>query len=191
MAAQAWIRVNAKQAAEVAPRAELEPAALALLDPALDPAQFLAKLVAKKLLIDAIRFLAQALPHREAVWWALQCVRTTPLTAPTDGELLALAERWVRAPDDAAGRAAFAAAEKAGFKSGACWVGVSAFWSGPSIAPPGVATLPPAPELAGKAASGAILLAAVAEKPQEVAKRQLKFLELGQAVAAGAAPFPG
>jgi hypothetical protein len=189
MASTRWTRVKHATAAAVAPLADLEPPAAALLTPQADPSQFHEQLVDRKLWIDAIRFLAQALPPREAVFWALQCVRETA-KEPSDGQMLAIAERWVKAPSDDGGRAGFALAEKAGFKSAAAWVAVGCFWSGPSLAPQNVPAVPPGPGLAGKAASGAILLAAVSGKPQDAPKLQKRFLDLGAAVASGATPLP-
>ncbi len=186
-----WTRVKHATADAVAPLADLEPAAAALLAPEMTPAQFHERLVAQKLLLDAIRFLAQALPPREAVFWSLQCAREAGGKEASDGQLLAIAERWVKAPSDDGGRAGFALAEKSGFKTAAAWVAVGCFWSGPSLAPPSVAAVPPAPGLAGKAASGAILLAAVSGKPQDAPKLHARFLDLGVAIANGTTPIPG
>jgi len=190
MPSERWINVKHATASVIAPLADLEPPAAALLAPELTPAQFHERLVAQKLLLDAIRFLAQALPPREAVFWALQCARESGGKEASDGQLLAIAERWVKAPSDDGGRAGFALAEKSGFTSAAAWVAVGCFWSGPSLAPPSVAAVPPAPGLAGKAASGAILLAAVSGKPQDAPKLHVKFLALGEAIASGATPLP-
>ena len=196
MASERWPRVKHATAAAVAPLAQLDAPALALLNAdgeaaPMDPPKFCERLVERKLLVDAIRFLAQALPPREAVFWALQCVRETGAQEPDDGQMLALAERWVKSPSDDGGRAGFALAEKSGFKSGAAWVAVGCFWCGPSLAPASAPAVPPAPGLAGKAASGAILLAAVSGKPNEALGRQRRFLELGVAIASGATPLPG
>src|SRR5262245_769335 len=65
----ALVRVRAKTAAEVAPRAGLGEAALSLLREGLTPRQFLDLLLDHEHYGDAIKFLAFALPWREAVWW--------------------------------------------------------------------------------------------------------------------------
>jgi hypothetical protein len=51
-----------------------EPAA-GILDPAMTPSSFVERLCEAELHIDAIRFLAHALPEREAVWWACLAAR--------------------------------------------------------------------------------------------------------------------
>ncbi len=180
-----WTAVPAATADLLVPGADLEPQAALLLTPSMTPSAFCTELIANDLVLDAIRLLAQALPHRLTVAWALQCAREAGVRDPTDGQLLVLAERWVREPHDDAGRAAFALAETAGFKSAAAWVGVACFWSGASMAPPNVPAVPPGPTLAGKAASGAVLLAAAAGVPGETPARQRHYFDLGTQYATG------
>src|SRR5664280_1079556 len=50
--------------------AELGDEAMALARPDLHPREFVALLLDKALFPDAVRFVAHALPKREAVWWA-------------------------------------------------------------------------------------------------------------------------
>jgi hypothetical protein len=68
----ALVRVPAKAAAEV--RAHAGPAARPLPEPGEGPRAFLDRLLAGKKFPEAIRFLAFALPRREAVWWGCVCV---------------------------------------------------------------------------------------------------------------------
>ena len=56
-------------------RAKLGEEAKALLKDEHTPRQFLELLIGKELFLDAIRFLAYALPKREAVGWGCLCVR--------------------------------------------------------------------------------------------------------------------
>src|SRR6516225_12092014 len=56
---------------------------------------------------DAIVFLAHLLPRREAVWWAIQCVRALIGASADDGAHRS-AETWVRAPTEDNRRAALA-----------------------------------------------------------------------------------
>ena len=58
---------------------------------------------------DAIVFMAYLLPRREAVWWALQCVRAM-LGVSAEDEALRAAENWVRTPDENNRSAALVAA---------------------------------------------------------------------------------
>ena len=69
-------KVTAKTAVEVCRLFEPSEAARGLLKPNLTPAQFLDALLDHQHPVDAVKFLAQALPKREAVWWTVQCVRT-------------------------------------------------------------------------------------------------------------------
>src|ERR1035441_7160931 len=55
--------------------AELGEEAMALLRPELHPLDFVALLMEKTLYPDAVRFIAHALPKREAVWWGWVCAR--------------------------------------------------------------------------------------------------------------------
>ncbi len=61
---------------------------------------------------DAIVFIAHLLPRREAVWWAVQCVRAM-LGAKADDEALRAADAWVRAPEEDNRNAALAIANAA------------------------------------------------------------------------------
>ena len=55
--------------------AELGEEAMALLRPEMHPLDFVALLMAEALYPDAVRFIAHALPKREAVWWGWVCAR--------------------------------------------------------------------------------------------------------------------
>ena len=50
--------------------AELSEPAMALVRPGTHPRDYVALLMERELYPDAVRFLAHALPKREAVWWA-------------------------------------------------------------------------------------------------------------------------
>lgn len=186
MSARRWPIAAAATAAEIAPLVDLEPELAALAAEPATPEQLCDALVARGALAEAVRVLACALPRREAVFWAHQCARSAGPSQPADGQLLVLAERWLKAPDDPRGRDAFAVAEKAGMKSAAAWVAVACFWSGSSLAPEGIPAVPPAPGLAAKAASGAILLASASGPPVEAPQRLRRYLEIGEQVASGA-----
>ncbi|HSQ57401.1 MAG TPA: hypothetical protein VLM40_16890, partial [Gemmata sp.] len=86
-------------AADVAKTVKLSDAAQKLLTPALTPRQFFDVLAAAPdLADDAIRFLAAALPKREAVWWGILCVREAlgKSTDPAAVKAVASAESWVK-----------------------------------------------------------------------------------------------
>ena len=56
-------------------------------------------------------YLAWALPRREAVWWACQCVRAAvpPAEGSADDAALQAAQRWASSATEDHRRAAFAA----------------------------------------------------------------------------------
>ena len=75
-------------AVDVAKTVPLSEPAAKLLTPQLTPRQFFDIIAANPALADdAIRFLAAALPKREAVWWGVLCVKdATPKPNPEGGE---------------------------------------------------------------------------------------------------------
>src|ERR1039457_1648399 len=66
--------INSKTVA-LASVAELGEEAMALVRGDLHPLDFVALLMEKALYPDAVRFIAHALPKREAVWWGWVCAR--------------------------------------------------------------------------------------------------------------------
>jgi hypothetical protein len=173
-------------ASDVARPLSLSDKAVQLLTPTLSPRQFFESLVAVPLLDDAIRFLAAALPKREAVGWAVLCVKDAlpkPLE-PSAAKALGVAEAWVKDPSEAHRQAAGAAADAAGYGTATGCLAAAAFWSGGSLTPPHLAPVPPRDDLTGTAVTGAILLAsASAISGPEPAKA--KFVAMGGDVASG------
>lgn len=187
MTEYAFIKVAAPKAMAICADIELDAAALGLLNPEVKPAFFLRCLIEKALHLDAVRFLARALPKREAIWWACLCARAVLGENPDPSVLKALeaAERWVYQPSEENRRLAFATAQATQFDHPASWAAMAAFWSGGSMAPPEVPAVPPADNLAGKAVAGAVLLAAVRTEPEKAAEKYLRFLEQGIDIAGG------
>jgi Family of unknown function (DUF6931) len=176
-----------RTAAEIGKLFPLGDEAKKLLRDGLTPRQYLDVLLEKQCYIDAVRFLAHALPKREAVWWACLCARSAAGTLGTDPQTAALqtAERWVTDPSEANRRAAQDAAETAGMGTPAGCAAMAAFWSGGSMAPPNVPVVPPGETLTAHGVAGAVLLAAVVTEPQKAAEKQRKFLTQGLEVLAG------
>jgi hypothetical protein len=175
-------------AAEAAKAAPLEPPARELLRAEHSPKQYLDALDKAGHLPDAARFMAFALPRREAVWWAAQCVRQVPaLTADEKAAAaLAAAEAWADDPTDDRRRAAFAAAEAAGFDQPAACAALAAFLTEGSMAPAHLQPVP-APSHAGPAAAAtAVVLAALIVEPEKGDEKFRKFLALGYEVGTGA-----
>src|SRR5215510_2858278 len=120
-------------------------------------------MVEKAQFVDAVRYLANALLQREAVWWACIAARAALGSAkrPTDLDSVTAAEAWVYKPTEENRRAAMTKAQATQFDTPCAWAAVAAFWSGGSMAPPDVPVVPPPPFLIGRAVSGAVMLAAV------------------------------
>jgi hypothetical protein len=171
------------------PRLELDAETAKLVEGAADADAGMAKLSEAGKLPEAIRLAAHALPKREAVWWACMCARSTPDPAvkPEDVAALEAAEAWVRRPEEAARRAAYAAAQKTGFRSTEAWAAVGAFWSGGSMGPPEAPAVPPGEHLTGVAIAGAVVLAAVRVRPEKNEQRYHRFLAAAREIAAGGA----
>src|SRR4051794_31659597 len=87
-------------AAEICSRFPLGDEAKERLDADMTPRQFLERLIEGQHYTDAVRFLAHALPKREAVWWACLCVRCVAGADPIPAveEALQAAERWAADP---------------------------------------------------------------------------------------------
>jgi hypothetical protein len=181
-------KVTAERAKEVCGRFELSDAARPLLRDDLSPGQFLDALLAKDCHQDAVKFLAQALPKPEAVWWACQCARTAVGASPPTqvAEALTATEKWAADPTDENRRADMKAGEAASLQTPSGCAAMAAFLSGGSMGPPDVPPIPPAENLAGNAVTGAIMLAAVASEPQKAPDKLRAFVDQGLQIASGA-----
>src|SRR5262245_39376773 len=130
-----FAKVTAKTATEISKQFELSEEAVALLGDDQSPRQYLNLLQEKMLPLDAVRFLAYALPKRETVWWAFQCARQVsgPTPSPKAAAALKATEKWVANPSDETRWAAKAAGEAVGNDHPAGLAALSVFWSGGSI----------------------------------------------------------
>jgi hypothetical protein len=146
---------------------------------------------------DAIMFIAYLLPRREAVWWAIQCVRAM-LGASVEDNALRAAETWVRAPEEDNRRAALAAFDAGDRRAATTWLAFAAGWSGGSVTPPDNDPLRAPMSACGMGANTAVMLAASAGDPFGLAQRikacaeaGIRFADGGEAVVTGpAAPAP-
>ena len=174
-----------RPAADACKGVELPDGAAELLAKKPTVAQLVAQLAEREQFPVAVQVRAHALPIRDAVWWACLCAKSVGASPA-----LAAAERWVVAQSDETRRAAFVAAEAAGVGSPAGCAALAAFLSGGSLAPVGLAEVPPPENAAANAAGGAVTLAAVIKEPEKAAERFRKFLALAQDVAAGTNRWP-
>ena len=173
------------QTAAICSVAELGPDAMAFLRPDQRPPEFVAVLVENKVYPDAVRFLAHALPKREAVWWGWMSARRAAGEHPPPKIKAALeaTEKWIAQPTEENRRAAHAAAQAAEFSTAAGCAGLGAFFSGGSIAPPEAPIVPPGEYLTAKAIAGAVNFAAMGGEPKEAPEKFRSFIAQGLDVA--------
>ena len=158
-----------------------------LIEPEMAPSPYLAQLIERSMMIDAIRFLAAALPGREAVWWACVCAREALPSTTNQAVAAALgaAEGWVYGPSEESRRAAQVAADAAKLDNPSSWAAMAAFWSGGSITAPDAPSVAPSEALLPAAVAGAILLAAVQTDPRLADARYRAFIASGIDIADG------
>jgi len=185
--AEALVRITAKTAVEAAKGLALSDEARPLLKEGLTPQQFLAALEAGGHYPDAFRFLARALPKREAVFWAESAARESAGAKPPEpiAKALAAVHKWVLDPNEENRRANQAAYEAAEPGTPAGCAALAAFWSGGSLAPRDLPVVPPPEHLTAHGVASSVLLAAVEKDPAKVAERYKAILAQGLAVASG------
>lgn len=178
---------RATHAQPIAAQVALSEQARGLLTPTQTPHQYLAALREAGFLVESVHFLSWALPRREAIWWACQCVRSMflPTTAPIQVKAIEITEKWAALPTDENRRAAHAIADTAGYGTPGGCAAVAAFFSGGSLAPPNLPAVAPAEHLCPKSVANAVLLAALQNEPLLFDERLGKFLDVGLTVAAG------
>ena len=177
-------QANSK-AADVAAVAELGEEAMGLVRPEIAPQDYVALLMSKKLYADAVRFVAHALPKREAVWWGwISAKRAAGADPPPKIKAsLEATEKWIAQPDDESGRVAMAAAKEAQTNTAAGCAGMAAFFSGSSLGPAHIPPIPPGEFLTAKAVTGAVIYAAVGKDPVNAPDRFQSFVTQGVEVA--------
>ncbi len=180
-------KVLIPKAAAICQDIELGPEAKLCLQADPSSVDFLQLLLQQQLYPDAVRFMARALPKREAVWWACLCARSTlhETSAPEFINALTVAEAWVYKPTEDNRRQANAAAQAAGFDNAVAWAAMAAFWSDGSMAPENLPVVPPADNLCSKAVSGAVMLAAVLKQPEKAQDKYRFFLQQAVDIANG------
>src|SRR5207245_536329 len=141
-------------------------------------------LIEKQQFPDAIRFLAHALPKREAVWWACVCARGTtgPNPPPKITAALQAAEKWCSDPSEDNRRATQLAAD-------AAELATPAGCAGGSLAPANVPVVPPGENLTAHGVTGSVMLAAVLQEPEKAPEKFKKFLAQGIEVGNGASKW--
>jgi len=179
------VRVRASVAAELLKYFELSDEAQPHADRAATPARFIESMMGAACFNDAVKFLAHALPKREAVWWACLAARHALNSDPDQEAAVLAAETWAARPTEEHRLIAKQIAEKTAFKTAASWAATSAWWSAGSMAEPGQPEVPPPPFLYAQAVASAICLAAVLPDPINADKRYQRYLSQGLDLAMG------
>ena len=131
---------------------------------------FLRSLVEKGDWAKAISFCAYLLPRREAVWWGCQTLRAIQQANPAGAAALNVAEAWVHAPEESLRRQALDLASRSDPAQPTTWMALAAGWSGGSIAPPEMRSVPPAPYQTARAIRAGLLIAMAATPNDEILK---------------------
>jgi hypothetical protein len=187
------VKVSAVKARAVAENLRIKEPVQQLLDDDPTPLQFLDRLLADPAHYpDAVKFLAQALPKREAVWWGCLCARAVggPDLPAKESAALQAAARWVLDPSERNRQAALKPGEEAGPGTPAGCLAQAAFRSSGSLLPPGKPVVPPPAKLTGQGVSSAVLLAAAEGDMAKAPERYRLVLALGIGVALGKYPWP-
>ncbi len=187
MSNQPLTKIQASTAAEVCARFDLAKDAKPLLREGMKPAEFLAALLEQKKHVDAIMFLAHALPPRESVWWGCLCMQHASggNLLPADKAAARAAAQWVMNPTEENRAAAKAPSEAAPPPSVAGTLARAAHQSGGSVAPPGMPPQAPQPYAFAAAVATAVKLASTKADPVNIAKTQGSYVHLGLEVAQG------
>lgn len=120
--------------------------------------EFLKDLAAGPTPEEAVTFAAYLLGVREAVWWGHQCLHMVPDKLGSDDiRMLALAEDWVRRPEEPQRAAALEGAMACQRKTPGVWIALAAGWSSGSMMGPDKIPVAPPPYLPPKAVNAGVL----------------------------------
>ena len=162
--------------ADACEQMDIDPAARALLAPAMAPATAVQQLLHAGQVQAALQLAARLLPKRYVVAWLCQCARGEVLPPETRAGAM-LAERWLREPSEGNRRAAYEFASAGGYRSVGAWLAASAGWAEGSLAPAAQAAAVAPPEhLVARAAVAALNLMA-AEQPHDFQPRRRGYVE--------------
>jgi hypothetical protein len=175
--------IQAETAAEVCDKCSLREEAVARLEDGMTPSEFLTALMGEELYADAIKFLAQALPKKEAIIWARDCAGDA--TVAIDRACLEAIDAWLENPEEKTRRAAMDLADEAGYSTAAAATAAAAGWTEGSMGPAEYDDVPPPENLSGTMVSTAVLLAAAVVDPLDTKAKQKQLIEQGIELALG------
>ena len=186
MSGDRLIKVTAT-ASEICGRFAIRGEAKSLLENGMGPWEFLETLAANKFYVDAIDFLAYALPSREGVWWGCLCFQHAcgDKASTPDRAAIAAVVQWVLQSTDSARVAAKAQAEMAGPASVAGVLAMAVSQTAPPAAPDGGPQAPAALFAFSKSVANAVKLACMKGGRATIIPMQRSYVQLGIGVAAG------
>jgi hypothetical protein len=181
------VKISAATAAEICAHFQLKDEAKKLLREGMDPQTFVAALIENKKFLDAMDFLAHALPVREGIWWGCLCMQHAlgDNLSPPDRAAATAAVQWLFQPTEENRAAAKAPAAAAGPMSPAGALAMAASLTGGSMHPPEFPFKPPPPFAPQGAVAQAVKVASLKGEPAAIAKTQRSYVELGIQVAEG------
>jgi len=173
---QPLAKIGPVTAAEICLRYDAPTGVRRLLRSGLGVRELIDQLSAGKQYVDAIEFLAYALPPREGVWWGGLCLQHSSGEALSPAERAAAiaAVRWVIQPTDENAAAAKGPGGAVGMASPA---GPLALAAGGGMRP--------GPYGAAQTVAMAVKLATLKSPPAGMQETQRQYLELGIGVAEG------
>jgi hypothetical protein len=122
------------------------------------PLEFLAALTRSPTPEEAITFASYLLQRRKAVWWGHECARSViHLLTDQDRRMLALAETWVREPEEPNRVQALDSAMQCRNKTPGVWIALAAGWSGGSMSLPNLPHVAPPAYLTPRAVNAGVL----------------------------------
>ena len=132
----------------------------------------------------AVRFMAQCLPRFDAMLWLHRAILRSPAASPRHAGIRAGIADWLADPSDKRRRMVFDLAQELGIDNAESTAGLTLFLSGGSMSPAEVeqGVVPPAGTF-GQAVASTILIAGLAQGPQNYAAELASLLDLGLEIA--------
>jgi hypothetical protein len=144
---------------------------------------FLQSLAAAQAWDKAISFCAYLLPRRAAIWWGCQSLRRMTQLTPPEADILAVAEAWVREPEEERRRAALDLGH-GDPRLPATWMALAAGWSGGNIVPPQMGIVPAPPHQTARAVRAGLLMATAQIPAENFASVMQGCIDAGMQLAA-------
>jgi hypothetical protein len=141
------------------------------LEPEMTPEEFLQVLIENKWYSDAIQFVAHYLPKRQAVFWAMTCVKQYEVEINAEGKAaLKATEKWIASSSEENRKATLEAANEADTTTAAGAAALAAYYSDglPQTQDPKLNAK--AFFMTAKLTTGAVLLTASADREQTLAR---------------------